>query len=296
MAGLGAKSLDLTDTAIASPDPFLRGAAAEALSFLPAADAAPRRAKLAADPEVVVRLKVLDGLKTAGRRARQPRPRRPAARGPGRRRARRRRSTRSRCSRIPARSPSASTWSPASYADRRPGRADLGDRGGREDARRARGARRRRGRLPAPVDARLAAGTPRAREDASTPIPRRCRGASTRPARASRTTRRCSRQARRPWTAQVETSRGAFTIRLAGDAAPMTVDELRRARAEGLLRRGARPPRRPELRRPGRRSDRDRQRRPGLRDPRRAQPDPVRGRRPSAWRCRARTPAAASGS
>ena len=65
MGGLGAKALDLTDTAIASPDPYLRGAAAEALAFLPAADAAPRRAKLAADPEVVVRLKVLDGLKTA---------------------------------------------------------------------------------------------------------------------------------------------------------------------------------------------------------------------------------------
>ena len=65
MAGLGAKALDLTDTAIASPDPYLRGAAAEALSFLPAADAAPRRGELAADPEVVVRLKVIDGLKTA---------------------------------------------------------------------------------------------------------------------------------------------------------------------------------------------------------------------------------------
>ena len=64
MGGLGAKSLDLTDTAIASPDPYLRGAAAEALSFLPPADAGPRRAKLAQDPEVVVRLKVLDGLKT----------------------------------------------------------------------------------------------------------------------------------------------------------------------------------------------------------------------------------------
>ena len=64
LAGLGAKALGLADTAIASPDPYLRGAAAEALSFLPEADAAPRRAKLAADPEVVVRLKVLEGLKT----------------------------------------------------------------------------------------------------------------------------------------------------------------------------------------------------------------------------------------
>jgi len=64
MAGLGAKSLEITDTAIASPDPYLRGAAAESLSALPEADAAPRRAKLAADPEVVVRLRVLDGFKT----------------------------------------------------------------------------------------------------------------------------------------------------------------------------------------------------------------------------------------
>ncbi len=66
MAGLGVKALDLTDTAIASPDPYLRGAAAEGLSFLPEPEAAPRRSKLAADPEVVVRLKVLEGLKTPG--------------------------------------------------------------------------------------------------------------------------------------------------------------------------------------------------------------------------------------
>jgi len=64
MAGLGVKSLDLVDGAIASPDPFLRGAAAEALSFLPAADAAPRRQRLSEDPAIVVRLKVLEGLKT----------------------------------------------------------------------------------------------------------------------------------------------------------------------------------------------------------------------------------------
>jgi cyclophilin family peptidyl-prolyl cis-trans isomerase/HEAT repeat protein len=65
MAGLGAGSDDLVDTAMASPDPFLRGAAAAALSDLPPADAAPRRQKLAEDPEVLVRLKVLEGLKTA---------------------------------------------------------------------------------------------------------------------------------------------------------------------------------------------------------------------------------------
>ncbi len=64
MGGLGGRALDVTDGAIASPDPFLRAAAAEALSFLPEADAAVRRQSLAGDPEVVVRLKVLEGLKT----------------------------------------------------------------------------------------------------------------------------------------------------------------------------------------------------------------------------------------
>ena len=65
MAGLGAGADDLVDGAMASPDPFLRGAVAEALSDLPAADAAPRRQRLSEDPEVLVRLKVLEGLKTA---------------------------------------------------------------------------------------------------------------------------------------------------------------------------------------------------------------------------------------
>ena len=64
MAGLGAGADDLVDGAMASPDPFLRGATAEALSNLPPADAAPRRQKLSEDPEVLVRLKVLEGLKT----------------------------------------------------------------------------------------------------------------------------------------------------------------------------------------------------------------------------------------
>jgi cyclophilin family peptidyl-prolyl cis-trans isomerase/HEAT repeat protein len=65
MGGLGAKSLELVDGALASPDPFLRGAAAEGLSFLPEADATPRRARLSEDAAVFVRLKVLEGLKTA---------------------------------------------------------------------------------------------------------------------------------------------------------------------------------------------------------------------------------------
>lgn len=64
MAGLADQARDLVDAAMASPDPFLRGTVAESLSFLPAADAAARRARLAADPEVFVRLKLLEGLRT----------------------------------------------------------------------------------------------------------------------------------------------------------------------------------------------------------------------------------------
>lgn len=65
MGALGAKSDELVDGAMASPDPYLRAAAAEALSSLPEADATPRRARLSEDPAVIVRLKVLEGLKTA---------------------------------------------------------------------------------------------------------------------------------------------------------------------------------------------------------------------------------------
>jgi cyclophilin family peptidyl-prolyl cis-trans isomerase/HEAT repeat protein len=64
MGGLGARSAGLADGAMASPDPFLRAAAAEALSSLPEELAAPRRAQLSEDPAAVVRLKVLEGLKT----------------------------------------------------------------------------------------------------------------------------------------------------------------------------------------------------------------------------------------
>jgi cyclophilin family peptidyl-prolyl cis-trans isomerase/HEAT repeat protein len=65
MAGLGQGSRDLVDAAIASADPFLRGTAAEALEYLPAAEADSRRARLASDPELFVRLKLLEGLRTA---------------------------------------------------------------------------------------------------------------------------------------------------------------------------------------------------------------------------------------
>ena len=64
MAGLKERSDALVDGAIESPEPLLRAAAAESLSFLPEPDAAQRRESLAADPEIVVRLKVLEGLRT----------------------------------------------------------------------------------------------------------------------------------------------------------------------------------------------------------------------------------------
>ena len=64
MAARGPEAIAIADTAIASENPFLRGAAAEALSFLPSDEAGARREALAFDPAVLVRLKVLEGLKT----------------------------------------------------------------------------------------------------------------------------------------------------------------------------------------------------------------------------------------
>ena len=221
MGGLGAKSLDLTDTAIASPDPYLRGAAAEALSFLPAADAAPRRAKLAAGSRGRRPAEGARRLEDARRRARQPRPDRPAARGPecggacrGARRARALGGSRCACR--------LSRHGDEVVRGPGPGRFDLGDRGGREDAREPGGARGRRGGVPPSLDARLAPCAPLAREDfprrpRAIPLARYATGKSVADYAA------LLAEARRPWTAKVETARGTFTIRFAGDAAPLTV-------------------------------------------------------------------------
>jgi cyclophilin family peptidyl-prolyl cis-trans isomerase/HEAT repeat protein len=65
MAGIGSRSVPVVDAAMQAEDPFLRAAVAEALSFLPEGEAAPRRQQLAADPELVVRVKVIEGLRTA---------------------------------------------------------------------------------------------------------------------------------------------------------------------------------------------------------------------------------------
>ena len=221
MAGLGAKSLDLTDTATASPDPYLRGAAAEALSFLPPADAAPRRARLAADPEVVVRLKVLDGLKTADDA----------------------RSSRALVSRL-LEDPNSGVRAAAldalvlsedpgalaicldmvtrSYADRDPD-VPLSAIGAAEKT---------------PDEAAARAVVEAAYHHPSTLVSRLARRALVKTFHADpaqwpwreyaigKTVADYAallEQARRPWTAKVETSRGAFTIRFAGDAAPLTV-------------------------------------------------------------------------
>ncbi len=221
MAGLGAKALDLTDTAIASPDPYLRGAAAEALSFLPSADAAPRRAKLAADPEVVVRLKVLDGLKTADDA----------------------RSSRALVSRL-LEDPNAGVRAGAldalvlseepgalaacldmvtrSYADRDPdvSISAIGAAEKTPDDPAARAVVEAAYRHPSTLVSRLArrslVKTFHA-DPAQWPWREYATGKSVADYAA------LLEQARRPWTAKVETSRGAFTIRFAGDAAPLTV-------------------------------------------------------------------------
>ncbi len=64
MAALPGESQSVVDAAIASPDPFLRGAAAAGLASLPEAQARPLRETLMADKDPVVRLKVLEGLET----------------------------------------------------------------------------------------------------------------------------------------------------------------------------------------------------------------------------------------
>ena len=64
VAAIPEQAPPLLDEAMASPDPFLRGAAASSLGFLPPAEASVRRSKLMTDPEPVVRYKVLEGIET----------------------------------------------------------------------------------------------------------------------------------------------------------------------------------------------------------------------------------------
>jgi len=64
MAALPHDSGKVVEAAVASPDPFVRGAAAAGLAFFPDAEARSLRETLMSDPEPVVRLKVLEGLDT----------------------------------------------------------------------------------------------------------------------------------------------------------------------------------------------------------------------------------------
>lgn len=64
MASLPRDSGKVVEAAVASPDPFVRGAAAAGLAFLPDESARVLRETLMSDPEAVVRLKVLEGLDT----------------------------------------------------------------------------------------------------------------------------------------------------------------------------------------------------------------------------------------
>jgi len=73
VAAFRAAALSALDSAAASTDPFLRAAAADALSFLATPDARPYRDRFASDREVVVRLANLESLKT-GDAVRENRP------------------------------------------------------------------------------------------------------------------------------------------------------------------------------------------------------------------------------
>ncbi len=64
VAALKDRAKDPLDRAVEAPEASLRAAAAESLAFLPSAAAAPYRAKLAGDKEVLVRLALVSSLKT----------------------------------------------------------------------------------------------------------------------------------------------------------------------------------------------------------------------------------------
>lgn len=221
MASLRGNAVSIADTAIESGDPFLRGAAAEALSFLPEADAAARRAELALDPSVLVRLKVLEGLRTPeevrGNRALVDRMLADA--DPGVRAA--------------AIGALGQLEDPSTLALLREAvEASAGDRGP-DVAIEAIAAAQRQALLP---EARAVVEA--AYRHPAVLVSRLARRALVKtfdadpaalPWRVYVTDKTAEDyaallgQARRPWTVKIETARGVFSLRLAGDAAPMTV-------------------------------------------------------------------------
>ena len=209
----------LLDAAMSSADPFLRAAAATSLKSLPPPEAAARRAKLMADPEAVVRYKVLEDLDT------------PEA--------------------IRAEKPLVDAALADPDAAVRAAALDLAARGSGEFAVLAEAVEASKGD-PSPDVAIAAIGTaeespdsPEARavveaayRSSSTLVSRLARRSLVRrfhadrsalPWRAYETGKTVEdyaallREARAGWTARIETARGAFRIRLAGVEAPLTV-------------------------------------------------------------------------
>ncbi|HWZ85535.1 MAG TPA: peptidylprolyl isomerase [Thermoanaerobaculia bacterium] len=221
MGGLGAKSSDLVDGAVASSDPFLRAAAAEALSSLPEADATPRRERLSEDPAVVVRLKVLEGLKTAGEvranRALVDRMRADPDAGV-------------RAAALDALSlaEDPAAWTVfqemvlKSYGDREPDVpiSAIGAAEKSPDSAEARAVVEAAYRHPATLVSRLAR---RALVGAFHADPAQFPWRQYTTGKTVADYAVLLEEARRPWVLRVETSRGAFTVRLAGAIAPLTV-------------------------------------------------------------------------
>ena len=220
VAALRERAKDPLDRAVESPEAGLRAAAAEAQAFLPPATAAPYRAKLAGDSQVVVRLALLSTLKAFET-------------------VRQNRAFVDRCLtdadsgvRAAAVESLASTEDPSvlvsiadalakAGADRDPDVA-IAAIAAAEKMRGSPGARalvEAASRDPRPLVARLARralvrsfqGDP-----ASLPGPRYA-------GRAPADYATLLAEARKPWLARVETARGAFTIRLLGSQAPLTV-------------------------------------------------------------------------
>ena len=221
MGGLGGKSVELVDGALGSADPFLRAAAAEALSLLPEADAGPRRARLSEDPAAVVRLKLLEGLKTpqevARNRALVDRLRADGDAGV-------------RAAAIDALSLMDDPASFAvfrqmvlqSYGDHEPDVpiSAIGAAEKSPESSEARAVLEAAYRHPATLVSRLARRT----------LVKTFRAAPAEfPWRQYATGKTVAdyavliAEARRPWTLRIETARGVFTVRLSGETAPLTV-------------------------------------------------------------------------
>jgi cyclophilin family peptidyl-prolyl cis-trans isomerase len=204
---------------MSSADPFLRAAAASSLKSLPPAEASARRARLMADPEAVVRYKVLEALDT------------PEA--------------------IHAEKPLVDAALADPDAAVRAAALDLAARGSGEFAVLAE-AVEASGADPSPDVAISAIGAAEESPDShearavveaayrspSTLVSRLARRSLVRRFHADRSTlpwraydtgktvedyAALLREARAGWTARIETARGAFRIRLAGVEAPLTV-------------------------------------------------------------------------